>query len=270
MGDPASLGFLVVQGVITAAAGRLAERGVDRLLDGRRQPVVVPEPPKRHRLGNVTSDVDIVVRHRPAGRRAVLLAFQTATGWEETEVPQGATVPMLLGETAHLTLLRDDYVISALVLEPAVKVGGKPVLHGIGRIRHWVASNATEQLAITTNPPSPKTLKKLGLLKPDGTSPFELPPAQPAAPPKQVTGAPAGVDLAGLFTGPVLARIIEANASVPPFTARPQCRAATSRFGSRCSTRIGHSTPNGLCQRHGTALNRGETVYDWSTRRKIT
>jgi hypothetical protein len=182
VGEPVGLAFLAFQGAFTAAAGRLAERGVDRLLDGRRQTVVLPAPPERHRLGDVTSDVDIVVRHRPAGQ-AVLLVFQTASDGEQP----GATVPMMLGETAHLTLPRGDYQISALVFDPAGQLRGKPVLHGVGRLRHWVASNATQLLTITTDAPSKKTLRKLGLQAPDGTSPFELPPREPAAPPKPAT-----------------------------------------------------------------------------------
>ncbi|OXM59214.1 hypothetical protein CF165_48845 [Amycolatopsis vastitatis] len=253
----------MVQGVFTAAAGRLAERGVDRLLDGRRQTVVVPEPPKRHRLGDVTSDVDIVVRHRPAGQQVVLLVFQTASGWEQTEMPQGATVLMKLGETAHLTLPRDHYVISALVFEPPAKGGGKPVLHGIGRLPKWVLSNTTEQLAITTNPPSEKTLRKLGLLKPDGTSPFELPPAQPAAPPKQLPSAPPAAR-----PSPPSARRPAGTRPLEALNDRP-CQAALSRSGAPCPDRAVIVSRNSLCRAHEDALKQGWAVYDRSSGQQI-
>jgi len=175
---------LVWLGQVAGAAivGRLAERAVDRALDGPRQTVALPGTSPRHLLGNVTSDLDIVVRHTPAGPQAVLLAFQTAPEQAVAGTPHGVTVPMVLGETAHLTLPRDHYLISALVLDPPARLGGKPVLHGVGWVLHWVASNTTRRITITTTTPTKELLVELGLQSKEGTSPFTLLPAPKPAP----------------------------------------------------------------------------------------
>ncbi|WP_091306675.1 hypothetical protein [Amycolatopsis tolypomycina] len=64
MAEPITLALLWLgQTAGAAVIGRLAERGVDRLLDGPRQLVLPPvAEPRRHRLGDVTSDLDITVR----------------------------------------------------------------------------------------------------------------------------------------------------------------------------------------------------------------
>ncbi|WP_329050447.1 hypothetical protein OG738_01115 [Amycolatopsis sp. NBC_01488] len=262
-----------------AIVGRLAERGVDRLLDGRRQTVLVPDTPaapRRHRLGDVTSDVDIFVRHRTAPLpRSVLLAFQTAP--RDGELARGVTVPMVLGETAHLTLPRDDYLISALVLDPPADLGGKPVLHGVGWVRHWVASNGTERLTIASQAPTQQLLEKLGLRSADGTSPFEIAPrtTTPSAAPRQLPSA--GDAAAGAAAiAAAAARHATFAASANRFgrfaqgTGRRQCRAAISRFGGRCFHQPFGIGNTGLCMTHYNAFTRGETVYDWSTRQPIT
>ncbi|WP_156081311.1 hypothetical protein [Amycolatopsis vancoresmycina] len=256
-----------------AIVGRLAERGIDRLLDGPRQVVLPPVPPRaeprRHRLGDVTSDVDITVRAALAGRRPVLLAFQTAP--REGERTAGVTVPMVLGETAHLTLPRDDYLISALVLDPPAELGGKPVLHGVGWVRHWVASSGTDRLTIASQVPTPQLLEKLGLRSADGTSPFEIAPRTTPAPRLLPSAGAAAASAAA-----AAARHAAAAASADRFgrsaqrAGRPRCRAATSRFGSRCFHPPFGIGGTGLCMLHHNALNRGETVYDWSSRQPIT
>ncbi|MFG1642045.1 hypothetical protein ACGFMK_17300 [Amycolatopsis sp. NPDC049252] len=247
-------GSLVWLGQAAAAAvvGRLAERAVDRAFDGSRRAVTLPEP-RRHRIGDVTSDVDIVVRHVPAGRRPVLLAFQTAPAGNTGE-PHGVTVPMLLGETAHLTLARDDYLISALVLEPPAQLGGNPVLHGVGWARHWVASNRTDQLTITTEVPTEELLERLGLRKPDGTSPFELPPPCPDRPQLPASWARAH-RAAQLAT-----RTAAADA---------RCRASVVQRGSRCTMTVSTFSTNGLCLHHDSHFKAGGTVHDWATRKRI-
>ncbi|MFF1608757.1 hypothetical protein ACFVYA_13325 [Amycolatopsis sp. NPDC058278] len=269
MPEPITMSLLWLgQAAGAAIVGRLAERGMDRLLDGPRQVVVPPLPPRaeprRHRLGDVTSDLDITVRHTPAGRRPVLLAFQTAP--REGERTAGVTVPMVLGETAHLTLPRDDYLISALVLDPPAELGGKPVLHGIGWVRHWVASSGTDRLTIATEVPRKKLLRKLGLQAPDGTSPFELPPPSAAAL-GQLPAAPAPLPGAQLMPRAIPKRF------TPIGTAglQRQCRAADlSRFGPRCTSLAVALGGNGLCVTHSLALTRGRPVYEWSTRQPIT
>lgn len=263
MVEPVS-GALVWLGQAAAAAvvGRLAERAVDRALDGPRRFVQPPLPPRaeprRHRLGDVTSDVDITVRFTPAGRRPVLLAFQTAP--REGERTQGVTVPMVLGETAHLTLPRDDYLISALVLDPPAEFGGKPVLHGVGWTRRWVASTGTDRLAITAEAPTKKLLRKLGLQAPDGTSPFVLAP-KPATAPRQLPSPPAARPsprFAGAQAGNWLAALDN----------RP-CQAALSRFGGACPNRAVIVSRNSLCRAHEDALKRGQPVYDRLSGRRI-
>ncbi|MEQ0558757.1 hypothetical protein ABJI51_06730 [Amycolatopsis sp. NEAU-NG30] len=64
----------------------------------------------------MTSDVDIVVRHVPPAGEWVLLTFQATPLMGGPT--SGVLVPMLLGETAYLTLPRNDYLIGALVLDP--------------------------------------------------------------------------------------------------------------------------------------------------------
>ncbi|WP_103350150.1 hypothetical protein [Amycolatopsis sp. CA-128772] len=273
MAEPFTMSLIWLgQAAGAAIVGRLAERGVDRLLDGPRQVVRPPAAePRRHRLGDVTSDLDITVRHLAAGRRAVLLAFQTAP--RDGERTAGVTVPMVLGETAHLTLPRDDYLISALVLDPPAELGGKPVLHGVGWVRHWVASTGTDRLTIASQAPTQQLLEKLGLRSADGTSPFEIAPPGAATPPNA-----ASRPLTRVSPDSVPARALAAqNAAKAIQPLRPaqssgrlQCRAATSRFGARCihlPFDIGNNT--GLCMMHNNARVRGETVYDWSTRRPV-
>ncbi len=164
---------------------------------------------------------------------------------------------MLLGETAHLTLPRDDYLISALVLDPPAELGGKPVLH-------WVASSGTDRLTIATGTPTESLLRKLGLQAPDGTGPFELPPPATAAPrPLPATGTVA-----------LIAARNAANANrftpLEALSDQRKCRAARSEFGRRCAFSVGVFGENGLCQKHSHAVTRGEAEYDWSTRRLIT
>jgi hypothetical protein len=191
----------------------------------------------------------------------VLLAFQTAPGPDPAGTPLGVTVPMVLGETAHLTLPRDDYLISALVLDPPAELGGKPVLHGVGWVRHWVASSGTDRLTIATEAPTKKLLRKLGLQAPDGTSPFELPSPGTAAPqPLPATGT-----LARLPAG----NAVNVNRFLGPTSSRRQCRAALSRFGARCTFPGAMFSQNGLCLSHSNAVKRGETVYEWDTRQRI-
>ncbi|MFJ1763628.1 hypothetical protein ACIOD2_25170 [Amycolatopsis sp. NPDC088138] len=247
-------GSLVWLGQAAAAAvvGRLAERALDRAFDGPRRAVTLPEP-RRHRIGDVTSDVDIVVRHVPAGRRPVLLALQTAPAGNTGE-PHGVTVPTLLGETAHLTLARDDYLISALVLDAPAQLGGNPVLHGVGWVRHWVAGNRTDQLTITTEVPTKELVERLGLRKPDGTSPFELPPPRPDRPQLPASWAHAHQ---------------AAQLATSTATANARCRASVVQRGSRCTMTVSAFSANGLCMHHDSHFKAGGTVHDWATRKRI-
>lgn len=127
-----------------------------------------------------TSDVDIDIRHHVAAHRApVILTFQkfgTNSG--------GATFPMVLGDTAHLTLRRDHYLIAALVVDLPCTPGARPTLQGVGWTREWVADNHVRNVAITTRHPTEELVAELGLTTSDGTCPFILaaPYAAPVEP----------------------------------------------------------------------------------------
>ncbi|WP_372670585.1 hypothetical protein [Amycolatopsis kentuckyensis] len=250
--------------VLEKLVGRIAEKGADRVVDRlddrwRRKTVDVPKP-TRHRLGDVTSDVDIVVRHVPASGQRVLLTFQvTPLAGERTS---GVIVPMLLDEAAHLTLPRGDYLIGALVFDPPAAFGGKPLLRGVGGIQHFVAGNRTDQLTIETAAPTTDLLEKLGLLTPDGSGPFRT--ALPKATVPQLSSPTE-----------ILARLeaLREQAARRPPVAQPKaveappCRAATADFGPRCAA---PARANGLCLFHSSARALGETVRDWSTGKPIT
>jgi hypothetical protein len=269
MPEPITLSLIWLgQTAGAAIIGRLAERGVDRLLDGPRQFVLPPvAEPRRHRLGDVTSDLDITVRYGGLDRRPVLLAFQTAP--REGERTAGVTVPMVLGETAHLTLPRDDYLISALVLDPPEDLGGKPVLHGIGWARHWMASTGTDRLTIATEKPTETLLKKLGLRAADGTGPFDLAPPGATAP-RQLPAAPGNGFPPPSAAYSLVERAAQRNAAlVHPPADDSKCRAAVSRFGPRCTLPVGLRGRNGLCPAHANAVRIGQTVYEWETREQI-
>lgn len=244
--------------VLEKLVGRIAEKGADRVVDRlddrwRRKPVDVPEP-TRHRLGDVTSDVDIVVRHVPPSGQRVLLTFQvTPLAGERTS---GVIVPMLLDEAAHLTLPRGDYLIGALVLDPPAAFGGKPLLRGVGGIQHFVAGNQTDRLTIPTAAPTTDLLKKLGLLTPDGSGPF-----QTALPKAAVPQRSSPTEILRELT----AR--RAAVSQPKAVEAPSCRAATADFGPRCTA---PARANGLCLFHSSARALGETVRDWTTGKPIT
>ncbi|MET8854137.1 hypothetical protein [Amycolatopsis sp. NPDC004625] len=247
----------VGQKTAEAVIGQLAERGVKKLTDRGRQAVVVPAAHTRHRLGDVTSDVDIAVRHRPATGQRVLLTFQaTPLAGERTS---GVTVPMVLGETAHLTLPRADYLISALVFDHPADPGAKPVLRGVGGIRHYVASTKTEQLTIETGTPTAPLLTTLGLADSKGTGPFQPAPHLPAT-----ATSPAERKAAFL-----LAKIEERDAQVEAGTAT-RCRAATSGSESRCPAPVALFDDNGTCYHHLAELVKGVPVYDFRTGRPIT
>ncbi|MFJ9785286.1 hypothetical protein ACIRSS_37340 [Amycolatopsis sp. NPDC101161] len=49
---------------------------------------------------------------------------------------------------------------------PPADFRGKPVLRGVGVVRHWVAGTRTAQLSIETTAPTPELLKRLGMLLP--------------------------------------------------------------------------------------------------------
>ncbi|MGC7101669.1 hypothetical protein ACPZ19_43935 [Amycolatopsis lurida] len=186
MVEPVLVGALVWLSQIIAA------RGIERLMDaainnfdnsGDRQAWAAPAAPvRRHDLtapgAQVSSDVDITVRHhRPAFRTPAILTVQ-----KFGDRTTGATLPMVLGDTAHLTLPRAHYLIAALVFDLPKHHGDKPALRGLGWAPLWLAANATTSLAIDTKHPTAELVDEIGLKQQDGTLAFTLPPARPEAP----------------------------------------------------------------------------------------
>ncbi|MFI5588870.1 hypothetical protein ACIA5G_27710 [Amycolatopsis sp. NPDC051758] len=179
------------QAVVGAVVGRLAERAVDRVLDGPRRTIQPPLPVHRHWLAaaDATSDLDVFVAP-VAGRSArqpVILAFQSAPHRGDG-APRGLALPMVLGETAHLRLPRGDYLISALIVDLPAAFGGAPVLRGIGQVRHWLAGNHLDRLRITTSAPTGALAEQLGLGRSDSLALPGRPTRSPAAPATTASG----------------------------------------------------------------------------------
>lgn len=186
----------VVAFVLSCVAQKAFDEGCDfffnkfnkREVPGQAPPASAVEA-RRHDFSTgaaASSDVDITVRHRPAlrGDQPVILTFQRFDILSE-----GWTVPMVLREPARLRVDRDQYVFAALIVDPPKTRGSKMTLRAVGWTRQWVASNELQTFRIETQQPTPKQMKKLGLVQPDGASPFVL--AAPA--PARTPNAPASV-----------------------------------------------------------------------------
>jgi hypothetical protein len=188
--------FLI--GVLGWLGREIAAKGLDRLMDrvidgpAVHRNVIAAVPVRRHDISGgavPSSDADIVVKHQVAGaafaRVPVLLTFQDANH----QPSDGMPFPMVLTETAHVTVRRGHYLVTALVLDLPAKPGKKPTLRSIGWCRLWIASNTTEKISIAGQHPTDELLGELGLKKPDGSSLFKLPPkpALPAASPLNPT-----------------------------------------------------------------------------------
>ncbi|MFD9895397.1 hypothetical protein ACFWY9_39155 [Amycolatopsis sp. NPDC059027] len=181
----------ILVGALIWLAQRLAEKGFDRIfdrvVDGPRiaapapAPFAAPPPVRRHDLtvagAQGTSDVDFAVRHHllAQGRKPIILTFQ-----KFNDTTTGTTFPMVLGDTAHVTLPRDHYFVTALIIDLPGKRGAMPTLRGVGWAQPYVADNHTAKITIGTQHPTEKLVKKLGLKKSDGGEVFHLPPEPPA------------------------------------------------------------------------------------------
>jgi hypothetical protein len=122
-----------------------------------------------------TSDVDFTVRHHLARTRVpVILTFQ-----KFGDPSTGTTLPMVLGDTAQLTLPRNHYLVTALIIDLPTTPGAKPTLRGLGWVQPWVADNHTAAITIATAHPTDELVEKIGLKKPDGSMLFAIPPAPP-------------------------------------------------------------------------------------------
>jgi hypothetical protein len=176
----------ILVGALLWLGDRLGGRAVDKLFDsafdqpaGNARPELPAVRARRHDLtvagAQGTSDVDITVRHHLARTRVpVILTFQ-----KFQDSSTGTTFLMVLGDTAQVTLPRNDYLVTALIIDPPPTAAAKPTLHGLGWVRRWVAGNDTEKITITTAHPTDELVEKIGLKKPDGSLLFTIPPKPP-------------------------------------------------------------------------------------------
>ncbi|MFE0026492.1 hypothetical protein [Amycolatopsis sp. NPDC059021] len=200
----------ILVGALIWLAQRLAEKGFDRIfdrvVDGPRiaapPPFAAPpQPVRRHDLtvagAQATSDVDFAVRHHllAQGRKPVILTFQ-----KFNDTTTGTTLPMVLGDTAHVTLPRDHYFVTALIIDLPGKRGAMPTLRGVGWAQPYVADNHTAKITIGSRHPTEKLVKKLGLKTSDGNAVFHLPPEPPAVAAAKPAVAPPVSPLAKSFT----------------------------------------------------------------------
>lgn len=182
MGESFASGEPVI-GFLKWLAARAVEAGIDKVADRLiERAALKPTTPqvRRHDLSRAgaraTSDVDVMVRfHQTSiGRTPVILTFQKFG--TQTD---GLVFPMVLGDTAHLTLPRDHYLAAALVVALPTTPGSKPTLRGVGWSQPWIADNHTVRLTIDTQRPTKELAKQLGLIKPEGGMLFRIAPEQP-------------------------------------------------------------------------------------------
>ncbi|SDY11270.1 hypothetical protein SAMN05421504_104544 [Amycolatopsis xylanica] len=168
----------ILVGALIWLLDRLAGRGVDWLFDnavGRGRNALAAPQVKRHDLtapgAQATSDVDFTVRHHLAQTRSpVILTFQ-----KFSDKSTGITLPMVLGDTAHVTLPRNHYFVTALIIDLPKNSGDLPTLRGLGWAQPFVADNHTAKITIATQQPTDALITKIGLKQADGSVPFRLP-----------------------------------------------------------------------------------------------
>jgi hypothetical protein len=203
----------------------------------------------------VTSDADITVQFAGgAGQRLpVVLAFQ-----DYGSPGKGRPFPMLLTDTARVTLRRADYLISALVLWFPLDPQAKPELHGIGWRRCWIAGNLTEAVAISAGLPSTSLVGQLGLVDRHGAPLFTLSRCQSSPPLTEPdTGSSTPTRLPDHRPEPVPAS--------PPGSGQPAVQAGRSSglCGARLSSgqRCTHAFSRfGLCPTHLGKASHGQSV----------
>ncbi|WP_433684892.1 hypothetical protein [Nocardia sp. CA-119907] len=191
--------------IATGFGSRLGEEGAAELVSRWRRAYEPPVPAsadlgsrtgeKRHNLagpGVVTSDVDLTVRyHRQRSGRtslAVVVSLHVRENLSDCLI-----VPMMPGETAKLTVPRNNYFVVALVMSVPNTLGTPPTLYGIGTAIGQISSNDTTRASVTTKDPTVERMIALGLMTPDGYSQLRIAGAQsqqlPAAPSAQATHA---------------------------------------------------------------------------------
>ncbi len=265
----------VVTGALVWLVQRLLDKGFDRIfdaLDAPKQNAVSPFQPmvatRRHDLSvegaQGTSDLDVDVRaHLLWKRSPVILTFQkfgTTSG--------GATLPMVLGDTAHLTLRRDHYLIAALVVALPNAAGAKPTLRGVGWSHEWVADNHVRQVTITTRQPTTELVRELGLTKSDGSCPFILAPPPAATPGPAIADAPVWRRQQGEPARTFFQQAKQSSAwsaprhRIPNVARGATCRARTGMPNERCGSAV-HADK--LCRTHWNQVRNGHPVHDFET-----
>jgi len=274
--------FLV--GALIWLAKEVGSRGIGMIFDEFDGPAPVLEqqgaglpPIKRYDLSGgarLTSDADVTVQYVASltmTRLPVVLTFQDADG-----SGKGEPFPMVLTDTAHVTLRRGHYLITALVLRLPTESGVKPTLRAIGWQRPWIAGNSAEQLKITTSAPTAKLVKELGLVGSDGKPLFTLPPKNPPR------ALPSGSLGAGGTGGAARARVTPLRSeslrraladrpsrqSPPPLGSREKCK-AKARSGQHVQRCVFTATAGGLCLMHNSQLRSGRAVYWFDTGLRI-
>ncbi|MCK2220603.1 hypothetical protein MF672_043400 [Actinomadura sp. ATCC 31491] len=239
IGGSAMVAESVVVPLFAAAARTLLTRGAKWLFDRatvEHRPARQAETPVgRQDLsagGLPVSDADIAIDQGAfALPMPALLMIQDGHG---RIVP----FPMMSGEIAHVTVRRGHHVLAALTLNPWLSAD-VPTLTGVGWRRARIASGRTLRVTVTTRPPTWATMGELGLVNPDGTSPFRLQgrTATTRQPGNQAADA-------------------------------ARCRAASPGPGGR-SARCGRPAQNGLgthlCAWHTREVRDGAVVRDFET-----
>ena len=252
----------LVSGALVWLGQRLLDKGFDRVLDAAfdslRPPAVAP---RRHDLSvngaQGTSDLDVGIHfHGAESRSPVILTFQkfgTTAG--------GVTFPMVLGDTAHLTLRRDHYLVAALVVTLPSRSDARPTLRGVGWTHEWVADNHVREVAITTQHPTEALVKELGLMKGDGSCPFALPAARTSSLLEHVRRT----------LSELLPAAGQQQSETPSPRAGPDaisallvdvCRARTAPPNVRCQSAV---WADKLCRAHWQQTHSGHTIYDYRT-----
>jgi hypothetical protein len=234
----------VVEPILTGAllwlGGEIVAGGFGRVLDRAYTVVRGSDHSSSRRYdlsggAELTSDVDIAVRYHGGRPRPlpVILTFQAVNDRD-----RGQQFPMVLTETAYVTLRRGEHLIIALVLRLATQHGVQPELHGIGWVRHWVAGNAAERITIAATAPTERLVSALGLVGSGGAPLFTLAVPEPPI---------AGTDIPPLVTGPAIA------------------------IGTGCRARSGNTQcpvpvfKYELCLSHLREVQDGKVVYRYDT-----
>ncbi|UFS94794.1 hypothetical protein [Nocardia huaxiensis] len=252
----AGISKLVDRGIDSVSGGGLDARLASASNDGAQRIIV-----QRHNLvggARPTSDLDIDVRRpafaRPVGHEPVFLTLQ-----QFTDRSGGIVFPMILGETAHMTVPRDDYFIAALVVQLPEQRDELPTLRAVGQARHFVAGNDTTRIEIQVERATIDHLLQLGLFH-NNQSVFNLPP-----PPPRSNAAPGQCNSStSTVPGQPNSSTTTGSAQADPWNG---CRVRLPS-GRRCG-RLLKDGRGILCDQHSQALEFGHRLTDHLTGLRI-